>query len=372
MKIKWANWEELPQGRLRSFAKSFVENNSAELILNVETKFKILKISTDIYFPVTINNTEWDNSYVCSPFTSYVLYAKDELLRKVKNRIIQYPLLLIIIIIAKWLKFGQINKNVHVNNFLISTNPYPDWNGEGIPEITEFLKKHYPDHAIIFRSLNQYQHQHLLNSFADGQYQMIASRQVYIFNLTQAEWSKRRINKKDTKLIRKQNLVFLEHEEMGEYLEQALQLYQKLYLIKYSQYNPQFTIDFFKMCYSQKIICFQGYRDGNHALKSFSGFFILYDTMYTPLIGYDTEAPQKEGLYIHAAQLSILHKFKTGLLLNKSSGASHFKKIRGCEPSTEYSVVYTKHLKRNRRITWKTLQFTSNRIGLPIIKNHEL
>lgn len=372
MKIEWVNWSKLPEGQLKSFAKLFSEHTSQELILNVDTQFKILKIAPEVYLPVTINNEELDSSFVCSPYTAYALYSKDELIHKINNKWIQLPLLFIIKLIGKWLKWGQINKNIHVNNFLLSTNPYPEWQGEQIEEITEFIKKEYPDHSIIFRSLNTWQHQPLLDKFTQNKYDLIGSRQVYIFDLTYADWLKHRNNKHDNRLIKKRGLIFLDHAEMGDYIEQARNLYNKLYLQKYSKYNPQFTLKYFQTCYTEGVVYFQGYKDENNVLKTFSGLFIVGDTITSPLVGYDTDAPQSDGLYIHGAQLAILYKFRSNLLLNLSSGAPQFKRMRGGAPAIEYSAIYFKHLSFRRRMTWQILKFISNKIGVPLLDKYEL
>lgn len=371
-KIEWVHWKDLPTGLMKSFSKVFTENKSTALISNVETEYRILKVADGIYFPVTVNNTEWDSSFVCSPYTAYALYSKDELTQKINSKLIQYPLLLIIKLLGKWLRYGQINKNIHINNFLLSTNPYPEWSGLEIAEITNFIKKDYPNHAIIFRSLNQFQHQHLLNIFKKNNYMLIGSRQVYIYDLTQESWLKHKNNKHDLTLIKKQKLIYIDHAEMEPFLEEALQLYQMLYLEKYSKYNPQFTLKYFKTCYYDGIVYFQGYKNSENILKSFSGLFIIENTITSPLVGYDTAAPQKDGLYIHAAQLALLYKFKSNLLLNLSSGAPKFKRMRGGEPSIEYSAVYTKHLSRKRKFILIILQFISNKIGVPLMEKYEL
>lgn len=371
MAIKWAKQQSITDTQVKTFLDLFT-NQDKKAIENIDTTFKVLSIRENLYFPVTINDTEWENSFVCSPYTAYVHYAKDELKGKVNHKIVQFLLFNLLNLIAKWLKKGQLNKNVHVNNFLLTTNPYPEWNGKEIEEITAFLTKEYPDHAIIFRSLNEHQHQQLLNQFEAKDYELIGSRQVYIFDLEFDTWKKKKNNKLDNKLIKKQQLTRLNHAEMGEHLEEALQLYQQLYLQKYSTYNPQFTLHYFQKCHESKSILFQGYKDVKNKLKAFSGLFIIDQTITSPLVGYDTSACQKEGLYIHAAQLAILHKFESNLLLNLSSGASGFKMHRGGQPSIEYSAIYMKHLSKSRQIRWSILRYLSNKIGVPLIKKYKL
>lgn len=370
MRIRWAKQEEI-KGKVGVFSRMF-ESQSQLLIENVKTQYRVLYINEELFFPLTINDTEWDNSFVCSPYSAYAEYTKEEVKWTIKNVALRFFLIFVIKGISGWLKRGKLNKNVHVNNFLLSTNPFPEWDGKEIPEITAFLKSEYPDHAIVFRSLNEYQHKDLLKIFETNQYDTIGSRQVYIFDLTKEDWLKHRNNKHDNKLIRKSGLKYIENNDMETLLPQALQLYRKLYLEKYSELNPQFTLKYFQECYKAGIIDFQGYTDHTGALKAFSGQFTLDSTITSPLVGYDISAPRKEGLYIHAAQLAILNKFKLGLLLNLSSGAPEFKRMRGGEPSIEYSALFINHLSKKRKLRWRVLKFISNKIGVPLIKKYKL
>ena len=112
--------------------------------------------------------------------------------------------------------------------------------------------------------------------------------------------------------------------------------------------------------------------DKHGVLKAFSGQFTLDNTITSPLVGYDTSAPRKKSLYIHAAQLAILSKFKLNLLLNLSSGAPEFKRMRGGEPSIEYSALFINHLSKKRKFRWRVLKFISNKFGVPLIKKYKL
>ncbi|MGK0414858.1 MAG: hypothetical protein ACJA1B_003087, partial [Polaribacter sp.] len=244
MKIRWAKQEELT-GIVGDFSK-IISPNSQLLIENVRTEYRVLRVRKEVFFPVTINHTEWENSFVCGPYAAYTAYAKEEIKWNIDHKTVRAILILLVNTISGWLKRGMLNKNVHVNNFLMTTNPYPEWNGKEITEITSFIKAQYPKHAIIFRSLNDYQHGHLLQLFQKNKYENVGSRQVYIFNLTKEAWLKHRNNKHDNKLIEKKGLHLINHKEMKAYLPQALQLYRDLYLKKYSELNPQLTLKYFE------------------------------------------------------------------------------------------------------------------------------
>ena len=45
---------------------------------NIDSELDRIKIGQS-WVPLSINQTEYHNSYVCSPYTAYISYAKDEL-----------------------------------------------------------------------------------------------------------------------------------------------------------------------------------------------------------------------------------------------------------------------------------------------------
>ena len=372
MKIEWITAERITDPLLKHVAVLFSTHKSTALIRNVDTELRFIQIKNAHVFPVTINNTEWNNSYICSPYTAYITYAKEETGQKIRNKILRFILRTFITMLSFYLKKTQINKVVHVNNFMLSTNPYPEWNGAGISELIDFLKNEFPKHVIIFRSLNDLHHAPLLESCAHANMEQIASRQVYIYNEPFTAFMKRNNNYQDQRIIRKKKLIYVPHEEMREHLEAALHLYNLLYLEKYSKHNPQFTLTYFMESYKLGLIYFQGYKNDAGKLLSFSGLFTLADTITSPLVGYDTSAPKEDALYIHAIHLIYTYRLNTNKTLNLSSGASSFKRLRGGIPAIEYSAVYIRHLSLFRRSVFILLKLVSNRIGVPLLKKYEL
>lgn len=371
MPVCWTNISSITDPQVRRFAQLFTDVPPEQCIRNVHTEVRILKVNDALFFPVTINQLTIPNSFVCSPYTAFALYAEDEL-KKIKQAWWRWPLKVLIRLLAFTLRKVQFDRNVHVNNFLLSTNPYPIWSGDEIEEITRFLTLEFPDHAIIFRSLNRYQHEDLLLRFEQQGYDRIGSRQVYLFDITFEQWRKRQNNQHDARILRKQLLQYVSHENMKPYLADALTLYRQLYLEKYSGYNPQFTLRYFQQAYELNLMHFQGYADNNGKLRAFAGLFIHGGTITSPLVGYDTKAPQKQGLYIHAIRLVMQYTFEQQQILNLSSGAASFKRLRGGKPSMEYSVVYSFHLPAYRRFTIAAIRFVANKIGVPLLEKYEL
>ena len=91
-----------------------------------------------------------------------------------------------------------------------------------------------------------------------------------------------------------------------------------------------------------------------------------------PIVGYDTGLPKSLALYRRVLIATNVHALENNLTFNASSGASHFKMLRGAEPFIEYSAVYVAHLSKQRRRTWQLVANLLNKIGVPIIKKYQL
>lgn len=370
--INWINPDEIGDELVRNWLELMQSRPTNQLINNVRTEARCINIASQWYLPITINYEEINNSYVVSPYNSYVLYAEEELKRKVKNRTAVNLLMPIIRFLGAFLNWTAIDRVIHINNFILSTNPYSSWQGEHIIELIQFLKQQFPQHIILLRSLNEQQHTTLLQKTCEAGFINIVSRQVYMFQPNYNEWIKHKNNGHDRRKIKKEALLYVNHQDMERHLLEALILYNQLYLQKYSKHNPQFTLDYFQECYKRKLMHFQGYLGKNGKLCSFSGLFIYGDTITSPLVGYDTSQPQEKGLYIHAIHLIFKHMFTTGYILNLSSGASHFKKLRGGNAVIEYSAAYSAHLAVKTRFMIWLLYIVSNKIGKPLLEKYEL
>src|SRR5580704_8004054 len=62
---------------VRAFVEAICGHGSERFVSNVRTRMMVLR-DGDVTLPVTINDTEYENSYVCSTLT-YTRYMKDEL-----------------------------------------------------------------------------------------------------------------------------------------------------------------------------------------------------------------------------------------------------------------------------------------------------
>jgi len=98
-------------------------------------------------------------------------------------------------------------------------------------------------------------------------------------------------------------------------------------------------------------------------LQGVVGCFIRGGVMTVPIVGYNTGLPQRTGLYRMLMSMVLQEAAERSMLLHLSSGAAHFKRLRGGKPAIEYSAVYVRHLPAGRRIVWELLSFLLNRVG---------
>lgn len=346
-------------------------------IQNVVTRMHIL--DTEVHaFPVSVNDggERTDNSYVVSPLTAYTGYAEYELAH-LGHAWLTWPLRGLVRTMGGWLASAHIDRLVQVNNWLLSTNVYPcDWQGADLPEMTELLVEAFPGHAICFRSLNPFSNTRLLERLTNLGYLAIPSRQVYLFDARageEADFLQRHNGRMDARLLRKTPYQLAAGSDLrDEDYPRLAHLYNLLYLEKYCPLNPQFSADWLRA----------GQRDGwleLHALRSEEGlidgvlgWFGTPHILTAPVVGYDTALPQKLGLYRLITRLCLQEAVRRRCLLNFSSGAAHFKRLRGGEPTIEYSLVYVRHLPAARRRVWHVLSRLLHGIGVPVMRTFKL
>ena len=364
----------IPENKDAKYAYEYlvpmIKNGVKKYIKNIETDLKILKID-DVLLPVNINEREYENSYTSSLYAHYIAYAKEELW-ELKNPISEFICKIVLDIFGQCFKLFKINKAVYVNNWFLSTNLYLDLTKEQYKRITKFLKENYPDHAIIFRSLNDKLNKNEISNFKDLGYKMLGSRQVYIFDYDK----RKKLNSKkryklnyDINLIQKGN--FKISDINSDEAENVINLYNQLYLNKYSNYNPQFSTEFVSYSFKNNLINFKALYKGEK-MYGVIGYYMRNNIMTTPILGYDMSVPQKDALYRMLSAQIILESEAQKCCINMSSGASQFKIQRGSEAVLEYSAILYSHLSVFRKSGYNLLLFVMNKIAIPIMRGKKL
>lgn len=361
-----------------SLARRYVRACAGEcLIGNVSTKMALLDTGTQ-QFPVSITdgNEPDDNCYVVSPQTAYSGYAREEI-KRLGRPYLTWPLKLLTQAVECLLNAAKINKLVQVNNWLLSTNLYPDyWDVTELPAITTLLKQNFPEHGIGFRSLNDFSNRELRQCLQSHGYLSIPSRQVYLFDGRAGEealFLKHHNTRLDATLLRRSPYTVVPGNELNDDdFKRIEHLYNLLYLDKYCTLNPHYNAQWLRQGLREGWLEIRALRNAEGRIDGALGWFSSSTVISTPIVGYDTALPQRLGLYRQLTRLCLQEAAERRQVLNFSSGAAEFKRLRGGQPQIEYSLVYVAHLSWGRRLVWKVLSFLLHGIGVPLMRKLKL
>jgi hypothetical protein len=362
------NWGESVPDR---WLELLLSRPSRALVRNVDTRWGMLEAG-DAVLPVTINNAEYDNSYVCSPYTASAVYPRSAV-EKIPGRILPAALRALLHSAGPMLRAARINQVVCVNNWLVSTNLYPRIQLDLIPEITRRLVERFPSHAITMRSLNYVTNPELCEVLVRTGYLLAPCRQIYFFDGRDGEHLRKPNIRYDQRLLETTKYQIAPHELLQTSDAARIEhLYRMLYVERYSPHNPQITIELIHELQSRRLLRMWGLRSESGRLDGIVGVFDRDGVMTVPLLGYDTTLPIKLGLYRMLMAIAMGEAVRRGLLLNFSSGASYFKRLRGGEPCLEYTAVYCRHLSWPRQAVWKALAMAQRHLGTRILNKFDL
>lgn len=365
--IDFLYWPENEEGQYaKNYLYPLIKNGARHYIDNTDTEMIVIKVD-DMVFPATINNAEYENSYVCSPYTLYVNCGFEKV-QCFKNPVVRMFLTGILNLLKRAFRSGKINKIIFVNNWLFTTNLYPKMSESQIQAITKALLERYPDHAIAFRSITQFDNPACFKSLGQNKFDLIACRPVYFLDTKKEEPFKARMFKSDLKVVQNSTYEVINNDQIKkEDYGRILELYRDLYINKYTTYSPQLNLNFIELAVKHKILNVKALRkDGK--IDAVMGYFARNGVATSPIFGYDTSLPQDLGLYRIISTLLTLEAKDKGLIVNQSAGASQYKKLRRAEGDIEYTAVYSRHLPILRRLPWFFMRRVINGIGVRVMK----
>jgi glutathione synthase/RimK-type ligase-like ATP-grasp enzyme len=343
---------------------------SSELVKNVRTQLMALRVD-HLILPVTVNHGEVGNSYVVSPFSHYVTYAKEEL-RELGQPYLERILGVLLDGLGALLRWGEVDMIVHINNGFVSTNLHPNLELAQLNAITKKLEQYFPHHALAFRSVHSYRGSRLPEFLLECGYRLIPARSVLFVDTSSGDFKRKVDFKRDVKLLNSSGYTIRKLERpKPEELKQVCELYGLLYLEKYSFQNPQFTPKFLELgLQTGWLEVFVLKRDGR--IDGALGFYQRDDALTAPIVGYDTRLPLETGLYRMLTVFLLLEAERRGLQVHASSGVAKFKRSRGASSAIEFTAVYARHLPWHRRFVWALLEFLMRRVAIPVISRFGL
>lgn len=364
--IEWPLTEEGQYAK--SYLLPLIKDGVHHYIDNIQTEIKILKLG-ELILPISINNAEYENSYVCSPYSFYVSYAQASL-DIIKNRGLKTFFSGLLRGVSKLFKYLQFNKVVIVNNWLLPTNLYPKIDVKLITEITQFVQNLFPNHVIVFRSIDAFTNQSQYQALKEHSFKLIATRQIFITDTSQKNVFETRLFKSDLKLLRSSGYEIVEDCCLSKVeISRMLELYQGIYITKYSGLNPQVNQHYIQLALDRKILRFKALKkDG--IIDGVAGYVCRNGIMTCPLFGYDKTKPQQVGLYRLLSTVLMLEAKEKEMIYHQSAGASTYKKIRKAQDHIEYTAVYDKHLPFKRKIPWLFFKALFNSLGIYYMKKY--
>jgi hypothetical protein len=340
-------------------------------IPNVQTEVDALDVGGAL-FPVTINEAEPDNAWVCSPLTTYARYAVEEVDR-LGYPMLTAPLRLMARGIGSWLQHANIDRVVAVNNWLVSTNTYPDLRGIALDKILDAARQRWPTHALWFRSLNSAHHADWLGALSKHGGTLVPSRQIYLFDDVAALSRRHADLKRDLALLgRSERQQRISSDFDDDDFRRIAALYAELYVHKYSALNPRYDWTLLKAWSRSGLLRLKGIRDQHDVLQGAVGMLCFGNLVTSPVVGYNTTLPVKQGLYRMLAAIVMQQAIKDTSLVNLSAGVAHFKRQRGGRPAIEYSAVFTSHLPARTQHAVKALSAVTRHLGVPIMQRYKL
>lgn len=360
-------WPSTLSGRLaKAMLPPLMSNGTTHYVRNMHAKMLALAVGQEI-LPLTVVDGCRGNSLVCSPYTHYLDFTAFEL-RSLEKGPKRTLLLALIDLLGPLFRACRMDRVVIVNGWPLSTSLYPELTQSDISAIRDELAREFPEHAIVFRTVDDLEGPGFKDALEREGFRLIYHRPTYAMNPADAGFRpsyplRRDIKKLRTSDYRVVRADALEEPDIGRIAE----LYEKLYIQKYTRFNPQYTRAFFELVWRERIFDLVALKK-NDRVDGFIAMHRNHKQIIDPFLGYDTELPQQLGIYRMLAALVYLAAKEEKLKLNYSAGVGEFKRRRGCELTVEYLAVYDLHLNRFRHIPWMALQ-ASNRIAIPMMKS---
>lgn len=362
-------WPNTPDGDYaKRYLMPFFQRGTEDFMRNVHhTSLMVAKVGPNV-IPLTVSDFHPENSYTVSPYSHYVSYGGFEEVERLNNSAAEAVIKAIFKPIAWYFRRTDFDRVVYVNNWLLSTNLYPHMEYPVMEALAEVLPELFPDRAIVFRSVDAHRSPRLYYALEQTGYRMVLSRQVWYIEPESS--IKATQYREDMRHFRRSKYELIDASQITDAdLPRLKELYDLLYLEKYSHFNPQFTEAFIRLARDCETLHLKALRcDGR--IDAVMGYFIRNGAMTAPLFGYDTRLPKQAALYRLLTVHLIRDALERGLIVHASAGVGPFKKLRGGVPVIEYNAVYDRHLPPSRQHAWSMLKVISDNIAIPIFQKY--
>lgn len=349
------------------YVAALAREGASALVANATSRPMLLRLGRHS-LPVTVDDGGHGRSYVASPHSAYVLYAREEMdMVGIKRG--RLAARAAIGLLDGLLRAARINRAVHLDNWLLSTNLHGDWDGAGLSEARKHLARRFPEHFLILRSLDSWSSPRLLEAARTDGWLLLPSRQVWVVDDPAHEWRPRNHTVRDRRALARSGLVVEDLTTVNAAdADRIAELYDMLYVGRYSGLNPVFTARFIVLTQELGMLRYRVARDSAGRIMAAVGVLARNGVMTPPVVGYDTDRPQNEALYRIASYLYSEWAMEHGVALHGSAGAGEFKRNRGARGVIEYMAVHAGHLSVGRRAVVRALSQVLERYAVPMMQ----
>ncbi|MEP1537314.1 MAG: hypothetical protein ABJQ34_15175 [Paracoccaceae bacterium] len=356
---------------VQKFVAAFAKDGPKPFIDNLETQVSEHRWGKHLV-PMTINDGISGSAFTCSLRVAYIEYTKEELAR-FPNRFLVPFLHLLVNTVGLMLLRSNVDRIVHINNWMMSTNLPVDLDPSLTSTQTHEMTRAFPQHLLAIRSLTRQHSDKLMKALENEGWIMLPSRQVFLAQNVAKDSLSRRDARNDEKLWQ---LGAFDYDELSEMTDADAQriadLYELLYLDKYSRINPVYTPQFIKLTHSIGMIRYLVLRDKGGQIQGFGGMHQNGRHGTMPLIGYNTQLDRSLGLYRLVCHAGSRYAARHELEFNMSSGAAQYKMTRGAAAEMEFTAFYIRHLPPLRRAPFAVLRLIGNKVAIPLLKRYQL
>lgn len=349
------------------YMAAFAQESASALISNATSRPMLLRFG-EHSLPLTVDDGGHGRSYVASPHSAYVLYAREEMdiVRLKRGRRAAGAA---IAAFDGLLRAARINRAVHLDNWLLATNLHGAWDGAGLPAIREHLAGRFPDHFLILRSLDAWSCPDLLAAARADGWLLLPARHIWVVDDLARDWLPRNNHANDRRALARSGLEVEDLATMSAADGARIaELYCMLYVGRYSALNPIFTPRFIHLSHELGLLRYRVARDSVGRIMAAAGMLARNGVMTPPVVGYDTSRPQAEALYRIASFLFCDWAMEQGLALHGSAGAAGFKQNRGAHGVIEYLAIHADHLGAGRRAAVRWLALALERVAVPMMR----
>ena len=336
-------------------------------------------------------------SYTSSCFSHYVHYLFDEIWllargrllapalagrSQVRQLLLRAALLLLVgpllaLLALLWSGLARccgLDACVYLNNWLLSTSLQPRLPPRGalraqLDALTAALCASHPRHALVYRCVDARGGGALLRALEQRGWRRVPARYVHYQPAGDAALWRRPAVKADLRLERARLVACGEGGEHAwrplaadapvsdALAARVVELYELLYMHKYSGCNPAFTPRFVQRAVALRLLSVWLLEHApSGEVVGVLGYYVRAGYLTTPLFGYDTRLPAALGLYRLLSLRVLQESRRLGVAAHASGGAADFKRQRGAASVVECCLVYTAHLPLRRRLAWAPLR----------------